>query len=171
MVENHLACTLGSTKLPLAYVIFPNAILHVIKNHSLNLLNTLPYSDQHFAGFNKELIARTPHTTPEYDTDNSMVFTILLNVFGKTKYVSSIQPFRASHNGGTVYLALLQHNLGSNQYQIIFHDAETIVTTHKYFGTNPHYTIGTHIAKHRAAHDRMRRASNNVNFALVTETI
>ena len=170
IVENHLARTLGSTKLPLAYVIRPVQIVQPIAFHPLNNFDTLPYASLQFAGFNEELIARIPHTTPEFETDNSMVFSILLNIFGKTKYVSSMQPFRARHNGRAAYLALLQHNLGSNQYQVMFHDAETIVSTHKYFGTNPHYTLATHIAKHRAAHDRMRRASNSVNFALPTET-
>ena len=170
IIENHLARTLGSTKLPLAYVIRPTALVSPIALHPLNQLDTLPYASIHFSGFNEELIARTPHTTAEFETDNSMVFTVLLNVFGKTKYVSSLQPFRARHNGRAAYLALLQHNLGSNQYQVMFHDAESIVCTHKYFGTNAHYTLGTHIAKHRSAHDRMRRASSNVNFALPTET-
>ena len=169
IVENHFARALGSTRLPLAYVTRPNAVVAPIATHPLNPLTTLPYSDLHFKGFMEELITRVPHTTPEFELDNSMVYEILLKVFGKSKFVTSMHPYKHTQNGRAAYLALIQHNLGRNQYSKMFHEAEIVVTSHKYFGTNPHYTLSTHIAKHRAAHDRMRRASVHVNFAVPTE--
>ena len=170
LVENHLSLTLGATKLPLSYVVRhdPDVPLHDV--HPLSPNDTLPFASGSFSGFSEELTARTPHTIPEWNTDNSLVFALLLRVFGKSKYVSSLQPYRTRNDGRAAYLALVQHNLGSNQWQLMFHDAETIVTTHNFFGTNPHYTLSTHIAKHRSAHDRMRRASSHVNFSLPTET-
>ena len=170
IIENHLSITLGATKIPLSYVIRPDPVVPDHTLQPLNPNNTLPFASDTFTGFNEELAARTPHTIPEWNTDNSLVFSILLRVFGKSKYVSSLQPYRTRNDGRAAYLALVQHNLGSNQWQLMFHDAETIVTTHKFYGTNPHYTLSTHIAKHRSAHDRMRRASSHVNFSLPTET-
>ena len=67
--------------------------------HPLNPIDTLPFASAHFSGFSEELAARTPHTIPEWNTDNSLVFAFLLCVFGKSKYVSSMQPHRARNNG------------------------------------------------------------------------
>ena len=80
---------LGTTKIPLAYVIRDDAnVPPIATDPHTNYTNDID-----------EMVCRTPHGTPTYNTDNSAVWDVMMHVFHGTDAYPWIKQFNLPQNG------------------------------------------------------------------------
>ncbi len=162
----YLESKLGTSEIPLAYVIRENA---VAPNPLPGLAHGKPWSNVH-ESLVQELIAYAEHDGPAYRTDNATVYRILQDSLAGTQHISSIKPFQGRRDGRGAYQALMLHNLGNSKWEKVVEVAETYVNNRTWDGKNSRFSIKSHIAKHREAHNDFIRASQHINYALPNDT-
>ena len=167
LIEEHLRGVLGVTKVPLAYVIRkePETPVTVASNP---LRVDLPYGTA-FNSFYDEMIACTDHSGASYSEDNASVLNILVHVLKGTSFEVSIQPFKRNRDGRGAFLALSEHNLGSNRWETVLERADHIVSNTIWNGKSNRYPLKLHLAKHREAHNDMIRASQHIDYEVPNE--
>ena len=77
---------------------------------------------------------------------------------------SSLKRHQRTRNGRAAYLSLVQHNLGSAQWDKIILKAEEVQNVRIWNGRNGRYSIRRHVDMHRDAFNDMVRASDNVSY-------
>ena len=126
LIEEHLRGVLGVTKIPLAYIIRKDPA-EAITVQTNPLRPGLPYGSK-FHSFFDEMIACASHTGTSYTEDNASVLNILVHVLKGTSFEVSIQPFKRNRDGRGAFMALTEHNLGSNRWETVLERADQIVS-------------------------------------------
>ena len=160
----HLRERLGVNKIPLAYVIRTNS--------TPPPLNELEEGSITSAGYDSiidEMIDTVPHTGPNYAEDNARVFQIIQEMVTGSSHEASIKAHRRSRNGRAAYQSLHMHNMGSSKWDRIIDDCETYLLKREWNGRNFRFTLKSHIAKHREAHNELTRASEFITYELPNE--
>ena len=167
LVEEHLRGVLGVTKIPLAYIIRkePDTPITIRTNP---LRANLPYGTN-FNGFFDEMIACAAHSGSSFTENNASVLNILVNVLKGTSFEVSIQPFKRNRDGRGAFMALTEHNLGTNRWEAVLERADNVVSSIIWNGRSSRYPLKLHLAKHREAHNDMIRASVHVAFEVPNE--
>jgi len=160
----HLCERFGVSKIPLAYVIRGN-----VRPITLDVLESERITSSQFTSIIDEMILAVPHTGPNYTEDNAKVFQIILDIVSGSSHEASIKVHRMSRDGRGVYLSLHMHNMGSSKWDRIIDDCETYLLRREWNGRNYRFTLKSHIAKHRKAHNELTRASDFVKYELPNE--
>ena len=82
---------------------------------------------------------------------------------------SSLKRHQRSRDGRSGYLSLVQHNLGSAQWDRIILKAEEIQSSRVWNRKNGRYSLRRHVDMHRDAYNDMTRASENVGYEVPNE--
>ena len=162
----YLESKLGAMGVSLAYVIRQNV---AAPNPLPGQARGKPWSDVH-ESLVEELISYAEHSGPAFKTDNATVYRILQDSLAGTQYISSIKPFQGRRNGRGAYEALILHNLGNSKWEKVVEVAETYVNNRSWDGKNSRFSIKSHLAKHREAHNDFIRASQHISYSLPNET-
>ena len=128
----------------------------------------VPYSDESGSLMN-ELIDHTPHDGVGWDEDNATVFAIIQEMVRDVSMASSLKGHQRARNGRAAYLSLVQHNLGSAQWDKVLLKAEEVQNVRVWNGRNGRYTIKRHIDMHRDAYNDMVRANEHVAYEVPNE--
>ena len=159
LIREHLRGILGIRQIPLAYVtrsaVTPMPIADIRTDK--------PFSKDH-GSFHEELVARASHDHPNYVDDNAAVLDILVGCLSETEFLTSLKPFQRARDGRGALLALESQNLGDSKWDMIIKRAEQTVLNFPWNGKNSKYTLDRHIVSHRAAHNDMVRASENLPY-------
>jgi len=167
LIEEHLRGVLGVVKVPLAYVIRkePDVPVTIATNP---LRANWPYGAA-FDSFYDEMIACADHSGASYSEDNASVLNILVHVLKGTSFEDSIQPFKRNRDGRGAFLALTEHNLGSNRWETVLEKADHLVSSMVWNGRSNRYPLKLHLAKHREAQNDMIRASHHIAYEVPNE--
>ena len=130
-LPNFLRSKLGVRGVALSYVIRDESTPPVLEV----LLANKPYADVSGSLMN-ELIVHTPHTGAGWDEDNATVFVLLQEMVRDFPMASSLKRHQRSRDERSGYLSLVQHNLGSAQWDRIILRAEEIQSTRVWNGKN-----------------------------------
>ncbi len=145
----YLESKLGTTNVPLAYVIRENeGVPAALPGQA----HGRPWSVGHDSLID-ELIRFTPHVGASFRDDNGTVFRLLQEVLAGTQHMSSIKPFQARRDGRGAFEALKLHNMGNSKWEKVCEVAEALVTQRVWDGRNSRFPLKSHIAKHREAHN------------------
>lgn len=162
----YLESKLGTSGVALAYVIRPDAQAPVPLP---NQAHGKPWSGVH-EGLVEELIAYAEHAGPTFKTDSATVYRLLQDALAGTQHSSSIKPFQGRRDGRGAFEALMLHNLGNSKWEKVVEVAETYVNTRTWDGRNARFTIKSHLAKHREAHNDFLRASQHIDYVTPNES-
>ena len=102
-----------------------------------------------------ELITHASYTDAGWDEDNATVFALLQEMVRDVPMTSSLKRHQRARNGRGAYLSLVQHNLGSAQWDKILLKADEILNVRVWNGRNGRYSIRRHIDMHRDAYNDM----------------
>lgn len=167
LVEEYLRGVLGVEKVPLSYIIRKD-VVPVFTNVNNPLSVNLPYGTE-FNSYFEEMIQMAPHNTPAYAEDNARVMNILIHVMKGTSFEVSITPHKQSRDGRSAFLALTQHNLGTNRWERILETADNLMNSVKWNGRSARYSLKAHVSKHREAFNNMLKASQNIPYQVPNE--
>lgn len=163
-LPNFLRSKFGVRGVALSYV-----IREVETPPALNALSPdKPYSRES-GSLMEELIIHTPHEGAAWDEDNATVFAILQEMVRDVPMASSLKRHQRTRNGRAAYLSLVQHNLGSAQWDKIILKAEEVQNVRVWNGRNGRYSIRRHVDMHRDAFNDMVRASDSVAYEVPNE--
>ena len=169
LVPGHLRERLGLEKVALSYIIRDEVIPPPLEDLVNTVDNPNSATGPSFESIMDELIVHAPHSGVAYKEDNAKVFQILQDMVAGTSFESSIKSHQRARDGRAAYQALLKHNLGSSKWDKILEDAEAYVMKREWNGRNLRFSLRSHIAKHREAHNEMMRASQHVRYELPNE--
>jgi hypothetical protein len=159
-----LRSKIGVRGVALSYVIREVAV-----PPALDPLHTdVPYSQESGSLMN-ELITHTPHDGVGWDEDNASVFAIIQEMVRDVSMASSLKGHQRARNGRAAYLSLVQHNLGSAQWDKVLLKAEEVQNVRVWNGRNGRYTMKRHIDMHRDAFNDMVRANEHVAYEVPNE--
>ena len=164
MLPNYLRTKIGVRGVALSYVIRESEVPAAHEN----LANEKPYADK-YESLMQELIVSTPHDGVSWEEDNSTVFSILQEMVRDSPMASSLKRHQKKLDGRGAYLSLVQHNLGSSQWDKIILRAEEIQNNRIWNGRNSRYTLKKHIDMHRDAYNDMVRATEHVQYEVPNE--
>ena len=164
LLPSHLRNRLGSSKVPLSYVIRDD-----VQPPTLQPLQNNDCVGATYTSLTDELIAHIPHAGSEYIEDSAKVFQIIQDMVQGTSFESSIKSFQQARDGRGAYLALCQHNLGSPKWDRVIDDAESYVMRREWNGKNIIFTLRSYVAKHREAHNEMLWASQFIEYEVPNE--
>ena len=150
-LESYFVKCLGTTKIPLAYVTHNDAIV-------LPAATDLPTN---YPTDIDEMVARAPHGTATYNTDNSDVWDVMMHVFHGTDAYPWIKQFNRPRNGRAAYIALNAHYFGQSQEDNELNEAENTLTTTYYTGEKRNFTFETYAGIHRSAHNAFNDCRQN----------
>ena len=150
-LESYFVKCLGTTKIPLAYVTRDDALVPLTANDpATNYTNDID-----------EMVARAPHGTATYNTDNSAVWDVMMHVFHGTDAYPWIKQFNRPRNGRAAYTALNAHYFGQSQEDNELNEAENTLTTTYYTGEKRNFTFETYAGIHRSAHNTFNDCRTN----------
>lgn len=163
-LPNYLRSKIGVRGVALSYV-----IREVETPPALEPLgNDVPYSQESGSLMN-ELIAFTPHDGVGWDEDNASVFAIIQEMVRDVSMASSLKGHQRARNGRAAYLSLVQHNLGSSQWDKVLLKAEEVQNVRVWNGRNGRFTLKRHVDMHRDAYNDMVRANEHVAYQVPNE--
>lgn len=164
MLPNYLRSKLGVRGVALSYVIRELETPPALEQ----LHNDVPYA-QVSGSLMEELISHTPHNGVGWTEDNAMVFGILQEMVRDAPMASSLKRHQRARDGRGAYLSLVQHNLGSAQWDKVIERAEEVQSTRVWNGRNSRYSIKKHIDNHRDAYNDMVRATEHKAYEVPNE--
>ena len=164
ILPNSLRCKFGVRGVALSYVIREDETPPPLEP----LMDDKPYSEKSGSLMN-ELITHASHTGAGWDEDNATVFALLQEMVRDVPMASSLKRHQRARNGRGAYLSLVQHNLGSAQWDKILLKADEILNVRVWNGRNGRYSIRRHIDMHRDAYNDMVRASENIDYEVTNE--
>ena len=164
MLPNYLRSKIGVRGVALSYVIRADENAPTLEPLHTNV----PYAEG-ASSLMTELINHVPHSGIGWDEDNSTVFGILQEMVKDSPMSSSLKTHQRSRNGRGAYNSLVQHNLGSAQWDKILEKAEGIQTTRIWNGRNSRYPLKRHIETHRDSYNDMVRAQDHVQYEVPNE--
>ena len=162
----YLESKLGTSGVALVYVIRADAQAPVPLP---NQAHGKTWSGVH-EGPGEELVAYAEHEGPTFKTDSATVYRLLQDSLAGTQHISSIKPFQGRRDGRGAYEALMLHNLGNSKWEKVVEVAETYVNNRTWDGRNARFTIKSHLAKHREAHNDFLRASLHIDYVTPNES-
>jgi hypothetical protein len=163
-LPNFLRSKIGVRNVALSYVIREDETPPALEP----LMLDKPYAERSGSLMN-ELIAHSPIIGPGLEEDNSTVFALLQEMVRDTPMASSLKRHQRTRDGRSSYLSLVQHNLGSAQWDKIILKAEEVQSTRVWNGKNSRYSLRRHVDMHRDAFNDMTRASENVGYEVPNE--
>ena len=158
-LPNILRARIGVRGIALSYVIRQDAtppMLDPLDNHH-------PYAGSS-GSMMEELIKYTPHDGIGWDEDNATVFGILFEMVKDVPMASSLKRHQRQRNGRNAYLSLVQHNLGTAQWDRVISKAEETQNIKVWNGKNHRFTLRAHINHHRDSYNDMVRASEHIDY-------
>ena len=163
-LPNYLRTKIGVRGVALSYVIRQSETPAALEN----LANDKPYTEK-YTSLMQELILTTPHDGVSWEEDNSTVFAILQEMVRDSPMGSSLKRHQKKLDGRGAYLSLVQHNLGSSQWDKVIIRAEEIQNSRIWNGRNSRYTLKKHIDMHRDAYNDMVRATEHIQYEIPNE--
>ena len=160
----HLRERYGVCKVPLAYIIRKDA-----EPIALQQLGDDKITSANYDSIIDEMIVTVQHTGPNYAEDNAKVFQIISDIVAGSSHEASIKAHRRARDGRAAYLALQLHNMGSSKWDRIIDECENYLLKREWNGRNYRFTLKSHIAKHRDAHNELSRAAEFVTYELPNE--
>lgn len=164
MLPNYLRSCIGVRGVALSYVIRPDE-----NSATLGALGPdLPY-DQDSGSLMNELIIGVELVGAGWDEDNATVFSILQEMVKDSPMASSLKSHQRRRDGRGAYHSLVQHNLGSAQWDKTLQRAEDLQTTRIWNGRNSRYSLKRHVDTHRDSYNDMVRANEHVQYEVPNE--
>lgn len=163
--NDYLHRVIGIRKIPLAYVIRPDAVPEHIDG--CPRANNLPHSTKH-GSIEDELVARASHGHPLYREDNQAVYYQLEEATRSTPYAASIKPYQRTRNGREAWLALSSQYAGNDKWEAEIKKHEQFIHTRVWKGQT-NFTLERFIAQHRNAYVSMQAAAEHVTYQLPNE--
>ena len=160
----HLRERYGVCKVPLVYIIRQSATPIALEPLGIDKITSDNYDS-----VIDEMIVTVQHTGPNYAEDNAKVFQVISDIIAGSSHEASIKAHRRARDGRAAYLALQLHNMGSSKWDRIIDDCENYLLKREWNGRNYRFTLKSHIAKHRDAHNELSRASEFVTYELPNE--
>ena len=164
MLPNYLRSRIGIRGVALSYVIRPDDASAVLGA----LGPDLPY-DPDSGSLMNELIVGVELTGAGWDEDNATVFSILQEMVKESPMASSLKSHQRRRDGRGAYQSLVQHNLGSAQWDKTLQRAEDLQTTRIWNGRNSRYSLKRHVDTHRDSYNDMVRANEHVQYEVPNE--
>lgn len=94
----------------------------------------------------EEMVRRAPHGTPQYETDNALVWNVIRHVTHGGPAWNWVSRFARTSNGRDAYIALKTHYLGSAYQLRIRALADSRIETAYYDGQNRNFTFENYCA-------------------------
>jgi len=163
-LPTYLRSKIGVRGVALSYVIRQETVPPTLEP----LSNDLPYAEASGSLMN-ELINHTPHNGGGWEEDNATVFALLQDMVQDVSMASSLKQHQRNRNGRAAYLSLIQHNLGSAQWDKIILKAEEVHNVRVWNGRNSRYTLKRHVDMHRDAYNDMVRANEHIAYETPNE--
>lgn len=163
-LPTYLRSIIGVRGVALSYVVRENETPPALQPEGPDL----PYATASGSLMN-ELITNTPHSGGGWEEDNARVYGILVEMVKDVPMASSLKRHQRDRNGRKAYLSLVQHHLGSAQWDKIILKAEEIQNSRVWNGKNSRYTLRRHIDMHRDAYNDMVRANDHVSYEAPNE--
>lgn len=135
-LDDYLLRKRSETGVPLAYVVRDFVTLPI------------PAEDPGFGlpTYVEEMIRRAPHGTPQYETDNQLVWNVVRQITHGGPAWNWVSRFARNSNGRDAYIALKTHYLG-NAYQLRIRAlADSRIETAFYDGQNRNFTFENYCA-------------------------
>lgn len=164
MLPNYFCTKIGVRGVALSYVIRESQVPAAHEN----LADEKPYANK-YESLMQELIVSTPHDGVSWEEDNSTVFGIPQEMVRDSPMSSSLKRHQKTLDGRGAYLSLVQHNLGSAQWDKNILRAEETQNNRIWNGRNSRYTLKKHIDMHRDAYNDMVRATEHVQYEIPNE--
>ena len=164
MLPNYLRSRIGIRGVALSYVIRPDENPAILGN----LGPDLPYNPDSGSLMN-ELIIGVDLVGAGWDEDNATVFSILQEMVKESPMASSLKSHQRRRDGRGAFQSLVQHNLGSAQWDKTLQRAEDLQTTRIWNGRNSRYTLKRHVDTHRDSYNDMVRANEHVQYEVPNE--
>jgi len=133
----------GRNDIPLSYVI-RNDVVGDFKQ---------PYESRE-----ERLVSCITQKGPAFKSDNSDVFSILLQHTENTEGYSLIEAQEKSRNGRKAWLSLLSHFEGDTFKERVAQEANTILRTVIYHGPRKNFSFGDYYTRHSKAHIKLLKA-------------
>ena len=157
VIDDYLRECLGTTKIPLAYIVRENVIP---PDH-----NDDP--EGNYTNYTEELIARAPHYVPgtqnfceAYKTDNALVYNKLATLFREKDCWTYMQQATRRRDGRAAYLGLKNHYLGPNNVDNLANTAERQLKASSYTGEGRRWNfekyVKVHVDQHQILTDLVR---------------
>ena len=157
IIEDYLRNCLGTTKIPLAYIIRENVAVPDD--------NTDPADN--YPNYIDELIARAPHVIPgtndhtqHYKDDNIAVFNKLSAMLRDKDCWTYMQRAQRSRDGRLAFMSLKEHYLGKNNVDNLATYAERKLQSTSYTGEGRRWNfekfVKTHVDQHQVLTDLTR---------------
>ena len=107
----------------------------------------------------ERLVSCITHRGPAYKSDNSDVFSILLQNTENTEGYSLIEAQGVRRNGRQAWLDILSHFEGETFKERVAQEANTILRTVMYHGPRKNFSFGDFYARHSRAHIKLLKAN------------
>ena len=115
---------------------------------------------------NDSLALMATLTGPDYERDNSNVFTILRVILTSTMAWNVISPFSSKRNGRQAYMALKEHFQGSSYFDLMKTQATTLMTKTSFHGDRPKFAWENYVAVHMDAHELFSQAGEDISESM-----
>ena len=164
VIEDYLRNCLGTTKIPLAYLIREAVDPPAHANDP-----TVGTADSKYSNFTEELIARAPHFSPEdpqnpgqfhnqtYKDDNVLLFNKLASLLRDKECWTYCQQATRTRDGRMAFLGLKNHYLGKNNVDNLANKAERQLQSASYSGEGRRWNfekyVKTHVDQHQILQD------------------
>ena len=153
-VLEYMGLCLGTTGIPLAYVLRPSDKWYVKP--------AMDDPETNYITEEEEMIARAPHyvvpvaippvQTQVFKDDNKLVMKTLATIFRDHKSWPYVKEAHRKGDGRMGYYALHNHFLGINSVNTQAAQAETALREAVYYG-KPRYTLETYLTVHKKQHE------------------
>ena len=161
--ELYLEKIYGCRDIPLAYVIRADENPPPLDAQQ----NNRPYGAE-AGSVERELILRASHNHTMFTHDNQRVYELLEEALRTTAYSSTMSGFKRTKDGRGVWLAILSQHVGRDKWESEAEKQGRFIRSFKWKGTS-NMTLESFVNKHRIAHTRMVRCSQNITLQTMTE--
>ena len=103
---------------------------------------------------------------PEFERDNSKVYTILRTILTGTKAWNVISKFANQRNGRKAFLTLKKHFQGSSYFDAMRSQANNLMTKTSYSGDRARYKWEDYVALHMEAHALYEETNEEVSESM-----
>ena len=164
VIEDYLRNCLGTTKIPLAYVIREQRVPDTEANDP----------PANYETYTEELIARAPHYEPgtqvlvqTFKDDNVLVFNKLAEIFRDKDCWTYMQSAARRYDGRMAFLNLKNHYLGENNVDNLANAAERQLQKTTYVGEGRRWNfekyVRTHVDQHQILEDLTRHGYSGID--------
>ena len=168
IIEDYFTNVLGTTKIPLAYII----------REEVNVPAEADDPEANYTTFTEELIARAPHFEPTqgnnapvhtqaYKDDNNLVWNKLAALFRDKDCWTYMRHTSRTRDGRAAFISLKGHYLGKNNVNNLANQAERKLQNTTYTGEGRRWNfekyVKTHVDQHQILQDLTRHGYSGID--------